>query len=209
MKKTFILLIIFIIAILIMPCYVFAFDNCNSLETDMNRMLDKTIERLNYMEEQAKAGFYKEEQYFKELALEESKYKVWYPEYILQASKLKCQFADSTINKMTTIPKKFKSLKTLDLTKEAPACEYLGANTIALIQDVFNIIKLLVPALLILLGSFDLAKAVLAGNQDDMKKAQKYFIQRLIAGIAIYFIPMLLNLILSFIGITDATCSIA
>jgi hypothetical protein len=96
-----------------------------------------------------------------------------------------------------------------DSALEALACRNLGVKTIRNIQYIFNIVKILVPGLLILLGSFDMAKAVLAGNQDDIKKAQKFLIQRFLAGIAIYFVPTLINLLLSFMGITNASCSIS
>ncbi|MDD4036639.1 MAG: hypothetical protein PHS45_04905 [Bacilli bacterium] len=96
-----------------------------------------------------------------------------------------------------------------DSALEALACRNLGVKTIRNIQYIFNIVKILVPGLLILLGSFDMAKVVLAGNQDDIKKAQKFLIQRFLAGIAIYFVPTLINLLLSFMGITNASCSIS
>lgn len=89
------------------------------------------------------------------------------------------------------------------------ACEHLGTQTIELIQKAFTVIKIFVPLLLILLGSFDLANAVLAGSNEEIKKVQKTLMQRILAGIAIYFVPALLNLILGFLGITDATCSIS
>lgn len=62
-------------------------------------------------------------------------------------------------------------------------------------------IRILVPILIILLGTLDFGKAVLAGKEDEMKKAQSTFIKRLIAGVIVFFIPLLVDLIMDFADI--------
>lgn len=58
-----------------------------------------------------------------------------------------------------------------------------------------NALKVLVPVLIIVLGSVDLGKAVVAQNEDEMKKATQLLIKRVIAGIIIFFIPTIVSLI--------------
>ena len=68
------------------------------------------------------------------------------------------------------------------------------------IREIFNEIMLYprigVPILIILLGIIDFAKAVMTSKEDEMKASQNKFVKRLIIGIAIFFIPTLVNLIM-------------
>lgn len=72
----------------------------------------------------------------------------------------------------------------------------LGQNLIDKINSYLNIIKIAVPIILIALGIVEFSKAVFAGQEDQMKKAQKNFIKRLIIAIIIFFVPTIVNLIL-------------
>lgn len=61
-------------------------------------------------------------------------------------------------------------------------------------------IRILVPIALIAFGMLDFSKAVFAGKEDEMKKAQSTFIKRLIIGIVIFFVPTIVNFILNFMN---------
>lgn len=77
-------------------------------------------------------------------------------------------------------------------------CESLiGEEMISFINDGMNIIKLIVPLLLIVFGVFDFVKAIFASNEDEIKKAQKSFIRRLIIAVIIFFSPILVNFIIN------------
>lgn len=69
-----------------------------------------------------------------------------------------------------------------------------------LLNEILTYVRIIVPILIILLGTFDLAKAMLAGKDDEIKKAQKHFVRRIIAGVAVFFVPALINVI---IGLAD------
>ena len=58
---------------------------------------------------------------------------------------------------------------------------------------VFFILKIAVPVILIIFGSIDFAKAVLASKDDEIKKSIKTLVMRAIAGVIIFFIPTILN----------------
>ena len=76
-------------------------------------------------------------------------------------------------------------------------CEtLLGEDLIKKINSYLNIIKIAVPIIVIGLGIADFTKAIFAG-EEDMKKAQKQFIKRLIIAILIFLTPTLVNLLLS------------
>lgn len=62
-------------------------------------------------------------------------------------------------------------------------------------------IRIIVPILIIVLGMLDFGKAVLAGKEDNMKKAQSTFIKRLIAGVIVFFVPLLVDLVMDLADI--------
>ncbi len=66
-----------------------------------------------------------------------------------------------------------------------------------MINSVLKYVRILVPILIILLGTLDLAKAVIASDEEKMRKAQKDFLKRIILGVIIFFIPTLINLIMN------------
>ena len=75
-------------------------------------------------------------------------------------------------------------------------CSCLIMPALSLIKQFINIVKIAIPIILIVMGMIDLAKAVIASKEDEMKKAQKTFINRLILGVAFFFIPVLVNIIM-------------
>ena len=70
-----------------------------------------------------------------------------------------------------------------------------------LINEILMYPKIIVPILLILLGTLDFAKAVISSKEDQMKKAQSTFIKRVIAAVAVFFIPALVDLIMQLADI--------
>lgn len=63
-----------------------------------------------------------------------------------------------------------------------------------------NFIKILVPIIIILMGSIDLMKAVVAQKDDDMKKTQKMFVKRLIYGVALFFVIAIVQFLIGLVG---------
>ena len=61
-------------------------------------------------------------------------------------------------------------------------------DTVSLIV---KIIFIVVPILLVVLGSMDLLKGVFAQKEDEIKKGQQTFIKRLIAGVLVFFVYLL------------------
>ena len=56
-----------------------------------------------------------------------------------------------------------------------------------LINEILMYPKIIVPIIVIGLGTLDLVKAVTASNEDKMKKAQQTLFKRILIGVAIFF----------------------
>ena len=65
-----------------------------------------------------------------------------------------------------------------------------------MINDILMYPKIIVPALVIGLGAIDFAKAVIASEESEMKKAQKTFIKRVLIGLCIFLVPAIMNVIM-------------
>lgn len=71
---------------------------------------------------------------------------------------------------------------------------------------IVTFIKIVVPIILIILGMIDLAKAVIASKEDEIKKAQQLFIKRLIAAVVVFLIVVIVQVLfnlLSSAGVAD------
>ena len=58
---------------------------------------------------------------------------------------------------------------------------------------VVRVIQIVVPIALIIWGSLDLLKGIIAGDEKKVKEARKPFIQRFISAILVFLIPWILN----------------
>ena len=89
-----------------------------------------------------------------------------------------------------------------DATSKEYTCEtmteLIDGEIKNMLNDILGYIRIIVPILIILLGSIDFAKAVIAGKEDNMKKAQSDFIKRVIAGVAVFLVPTLVDVIMWF-----------
>ncbi len=83
-----------------------------------------------------------------------------------------------------------------------PECGGLDA-VVRLLKTVLSIIQWGVPILLILMGSIDLGKAVLASDDKEIKGATSKLIKRAIAALAVFFVPMIVNLLIGMVADAD------
>ena len=75
------------------------------------------------------------------------------------------------------------------------------ASVWQLVGNVIYIIRIVIPVIIILLGTLDLGKAVIAGEDKKIKEAQKSFIKRLIYGVAIFFMFTVVEVIFGLLGV--------
>lgn len=75
------------------------------------------------------------------------------------------------------------------------------------LQSLFNIVKYVVPIILIVLTVVEFLMAVTSGDKDNITKALKKTYTRLIIVVIIFLVPTILNLLLSFVT-ENGTCGI-
>ena len=65
---------------------------------------------------------------------------------------------------------------------------------------IIPLIQIGIPIILIILGMFDLGKAVVASKEDEIKSAQKLLIKRIIYAVAIFFVVFIVTLVFNLIA---------
>ena len=65
-----------------------------------------------------------------------------------------------------------------------------------IIKMLFTLSRILIPLVIIGMGSMDFVKCIFSGNEDGMKKAQSKFMKRILIGVVIFLVPSLLQYIL-------------
>lgn len=68
------------------------------------------------------------------------------------------------------------------------------------VSTIINIIKIAVPVLLVIFGSLDLMKGIIAAKDDEIKKGQQIFIKRLIAGALVFFVFVVVQFLISLVA---------
>ncbi len=80
-------------------------------------------------------------------------------------------------------------------------CEgIINSSLKALINKYLGYIHIIVPIMVLALGVYDFFRAMIASKEDEMKKAQKSFIIRLIAGVLVFLAPTIVNLIITMLN---------
>ena len=69
-----------------------------------------------------------------------------------------------------------------------------------LIKIVIDFIKFGIPVVLVIFGMIDLGKAVMAGKEDEMKKAQGTLIKRVIYAVAIFLVVFIVQLVMQIVS---------
>lgn len=69
-----------------------------------------------------------------------------------------------------------------------------------IIINVFNIIKIAIPIILILFGTIDLGKAIMAGEEKEIKAATQLLVKRAIAAVAVFLLVTVVMLLTGLVG---------
>lgn len=77
-----------------------------------------------------------------------------------------------------------------------------STSTAWLIQKILNYMKVLGPTIAVVFGSIDMVKAIITSDEENMKKAQSKFIKRILAAVALFFVPLATGILLSIFGLT-------
>lgn len=79
----------------------------------------------------------------------------------------------------------------------------IPGQIVGIISLAVNIIKIVVPILLIIWGMLDLGKAVMAQKEDEIKKGQQTFIKRIVAAAIVFFIVTIVQLVVDLVAGDD------
>ena len=74
---------------------------------------------------------------------------------------------------------------------------------VGILRLAINLIKIVVPILLIIWGMLDLGKAVMAQKEDEIKKGQQIFVKRLIAAAIVFFVVVIVQLVITLVAGDD------
>jgi len=64
---------------------------------------------------------------------------------------------------------------------------------------IFSVVKIIIPLIIIIFGVIDLFKAVVGSKDDEIKKSLRSLTMRTLAGVIIFFIPTLINLVFTLV----------
>lgn len=67
------------------------------------------------------------------------------------------------------------------------------------VKLVLRILQIAVPIGLILFGTIDMAKAVIAGDEKKVKEAQKPFIKRIVSAVIVFLIPYIVSVVIGLV----------
>lgn len=82
-------------------------------------------------------------------------------------------------------------------------CNLLDADLVTFIHNVIVVIKIAVPIILVIFGMLDLAKGVMAGKEDEIKKGQQVFIKRIIAAVFVFLVITIVQLVMGVVSSDD------
>jgi len=71
------------------------------------------------------------------------------------------------------------------------------------LNRLFLLMKILAPALVLILSTVDYVKAILNSNADEMKKVNERTVKRAVVGLIVFFLPFLLELLFHIFGLYD------
>lgn len=87
-------------------------------------------------------------------------------------------------------------------------CSVLGAEFHDILKEVFGWIQIAVPCLVLVLCSVDLASAVISQEEKNIQAALSKVVKRVMIGVAIFFVPTVIDFMLDLAGIASGVCKI-
>ena len=82
---------------------------------------------------------------------------------------------------------------------EIAACGKLEP-VVRIVKALFDLLRFIIPIALLIFGALDLAKAVIASDEKEIKGATNKFVKRAIAAIAVFFAVTLVDIIMGLVG---------
>ena len=83
-----------------------------------------------------------------------------------------------------------------------------GETLVDLLNEIYLVVEIATPILVVLLCTIDMVKAVIAQDDGEMKKAQTRSIKRIVVGLVIFLVPTVLDALLKLAGLVNGLCKI-
>lgn len=71
---------------------------------------------------------------------------------------------------------------------------------IGLLKLIYGIVQIVIPIILLLYGTFDLGKAVMAGDEKEIKAATGLLLKRAVAAISVFLLLIVVKLVTGMVG---------
>lgn len=108
---------------------------------------------------------------------------------------------------LTIIPLNYVYASGFSTNETISACgfdKYIPAKLPNFTSSLFNILKIVVPIVIIVMGMIDFAGAMMANDEKKMKEKQKKFITRLIAGVLVFMVMAAVQFIFKQVNTTTS-----
>lgn len=79
-------------------------------------------------------------------------------------------------------------------------CEGGLLTIVGIIKKVLAVMQIAIPIILLLFGTIDLGKAVMAGEEKEIKAATSTLIKRAIAAVAVFLLFMVVSVVTGWVG---------
>lgn len=85
--------------------------------------------------------------------------------------------------------------------------EFVSNNDkiVDIIRLVYNAIKIGVPIILVIVGMFDMGKAITQQKEDEIKKAQTLLVKKAVAALIVFLLFAFVQLIVNIVGGAETT----
>jgi len=76
-------------------------------------------------------------------------------------------------------------------------------SIVAMLKLIYNILRIAIPIALLIFGTIDLGKAVMAGDEKEIKSATSLLIKRVIAAVAVFLLFTIVYTVTGWVGGSD------
>lgn len=130
----------------------------------------------------------------------------------LTSSGLDASYTSDRTSAVTKLQSEIRELRTIVSNAKVSGLKItigegykVKCDDVSMFHDLWVMLIIAAPALVLVLGTFDFLKAIIAGDEQKMKKAWKNFPKRLLALVLLILIPQLISIIVNIS--TDDTAS--
>lgn len=94
----------------------------------------------------------------------------------------------------------YSNLNTEKVSCGGGMVEHIPKSVVNTTNITYNIIQVVVPIILVIMGMITLIKSITAGKDDEIKKAQMAFVKKLIVGALVFFVFVIVKLLISVVA---------